>query len=451
MLKEQLLPNFFLHTFVESPIPTVVANKTQFLFANASFLSFSQYDANEINQLNFNLITPNNVNQQHHEGYFSSSTHLKHKIDERYIRRKHGQVVLVELSYVLHIFESEPYIVFFIRDISQYKTKNEKLYANEKRLTLALKASNQAIWDWNNITGETFYSDDYFSMLGYEPNEFIPSYDKWVSLLHPEDKEIATYSQQLYMESKADNYAIDFRLQTKDQSYIWTHTQAIILSRDIAGNAERILGIVMNINEQKKKEKALRDLTQKLVQFAFYHSHILRSPVARALGLVQLMKQDENPLYFQLVEKSIAEIDEIILSMNLTLSQEVNLSAETSILFKKITFISKDKISQYIHKQLVDKIKTNVKASFNEDFNLLLEEPEEAGIVGHIVIVDMQISNNDIWLQIEKIQQSKSTVSIFLLADMVTIEEILKAKEYPIIKGILLKPLSFENMNELFS
>lgn len=448
MFEPNQLPNFFFKAFLETPLPAIVADKEKFLFANNAFFSYFGYGPDEIAQLNFDLITPKNLREVAHKDYFSQKPELVHYLSERYIVKKDGQAVLAEISWVRHEFESDTFIIFFIRDITTHKTKDEKQYENEKRLSLALKASKQAIWDWNNLTDETYYSDDYFMMLGYKPNEFEPSYDKWVELLHPDDVDYATFAQKLYLENKTDRYEVEFRLRKKDGTFIWTHTRALVFSRDDRGVPERIIGIVMDINEQKKKEKAIQDLTQKLIDFAFYHSHVLRSPVANALGLIQLIKHEKNTDYLGLLEKSISEVDDVIHQMNQTLIIETNRSIDKA-LTPKISFIVSDKLSRFIFKKIITKLKSDLDVTFFNNLQSFVSSDlkEEQG---HVVIVDMQVAA-ELLEEIANVQDQLSQIYLFLLTDQIGIDDIIKAKSFPFIKGILLKPLTFEDLGALFS
>jgi|GEM_PF-6198581 len=448
MFEFDQLPDFFFKAFLESPLPAIVADKEKFLFANNSFCAYFGYSSEELTQLNFDLVTPENLREVAHEDYFLQKPATSHYLSERYILKKNGKAVLVEISWVEHEFQSDTFIIFFIRDITTHKTKNEKQYENEKRLSLALKSSKQAIWDWNNLTDETYYSDDYFTMLGYKPNEFGPSYNKWVSLLHPDDVDYATFAQQLYIDNKADRYEVEFRLRKKDGTYIWTHTRAIVFSRNDQGITERIIGIVMDIDEQKKKERAIQALTQKLIDFAFYHSHILRSPVANAMGLVQIMKQEKNIDYLNLLEKSIAEIDEVIRKMNRSLTIDTNHTKDID-LTPKVTFVVSDKLSRFIFKKLIAKFKTDIDVTFRDDLQSFISSnlKEEKG---HVVVFDMQTTPN-VLEEIEKVQEHLEDVYLFLLTDHIGLDEIIKAKSFPFVKGILLKPLKIEDLSPLFS
>ena len=61
----------------------------------------------------------------------------------------------------------------------------------ENRLQLAIRAAGIGLWDWDVPSGETYFSDTFYTMLGYEPGELPMTLDTWKHLAHPEDVENA--------------------------------------------------------------------------------------------------------------------------------------------------------------------------------------------------------------------------------------------------------------------
>ena len=56
---------------------------------------------------------------------------------------------------------------------------------SEERLSMALKAAGQSIYDSDLKTGEAIVSQEYALMLGYDPAEFHETTAKWLKRLHP--------------------------------------------------------------------------------------------------------------------------------------------------------------------------------------------------------------------------------------------------------------------------
>ncbi|MFN0201678.1 MAG: sensor histidine kinase [Bacteroidia bacterium] len=82
-----------------------------------------------------------------------------------------------------------------------------------------------------------------------------------------------------------------------------------------------------NLLHQKLEE--LEKTNQELDRFIYSVSHDLRSPLASALGLIDLCRKDANnrQIYFNLQEKSLKKLDNFIQDI-LLYSQNVNLSAQ---------------------------------------------------------------------------------------------------------------------------
>ena len=133
----------------------------------------------------------------------------------------------------------------------------------EKELKLTLDATTDGIWTWNFKENKLFFSDRYYSMLGYEPQEFEATYENWVNLIHPLDREKALQTAENYLETKPDLYENEFRLKTKDGGYRWIRTKAKVVERDRFGEAVRMIGHHEDITNRKEAQVAVIESEQK--------------------------------------------------------------------------------------------------------------------------------------------------------------------------------------------
>lgn len=134
------------------------------------------------------------------------------------------------------------------------------LKISEGRLKLALEAANEGLWDWNVPSGEVYYSPGYVRLLGYGPGELPPVYDTWLSLLHPEDRELARAREAEYVRSGRDNYESEYRLRAKDGSWRWVLSRGKVVERDASGNPVRVVGTHADITGRKEMEERLRHM-----------------------------------------------------------------------------------------------------------------------------------------------------------------------------------------------
>lgn len=149
--------------------------------------------------------------------------------------------------------------VHIARDITELKYSAKALKESESRLNLALKAANQGLYDLNVKTGEAIVNDEYMTMLGYEPGEFIETNQKWIKRLHPDDLEKVSDFYASYIAGEADEYKVEFRQKTKNGEWKWILSLGEIVERDRDGYPLRMLGTHTDITDQKKMEQSLKE------------------------------------------------------------------------------------------------------------------------------------------------------------------------------------------------
>jgi len=150
------------------------------------------------------------------------------------------------------------FLVTFI-DLTADRRLQEQLRLSQERLSLAMEASNDGIWDWNLITNQTYYSPAYFTMLGYVPEDFTAATSSayWVDLLHP-DERARTLEQAKRLLADPGHYELEFRLRTKEGGYKWILSRGKVMARDATGRASRAVGTHTDLTARKGLEFALR-------------------------------------------------------------------------------------------------------------------------------------------------------------------------------------------------
>ncbi|MDZ8053706.1 MAG: PAS domain-containing protein [Aulosira sp. ZfuVER01] len=143
-------------------------------------------------------------------------------------------------------------------DISDRKRMEEALRYSEQRWQLAIAATNEAIWDCDMKTHQTFRSDRLFEMLGYERDELSNIRDEWSIRIHPDDCERVIAAKQAYLQRQVPDFNIEYRLRRKDGSYGWFYSRAKAVW-DEQGNPVRLVGSIADITERKQMETALAE------------------------------------------------------------------------------------------------------------------------------------------------------------------------------------------------
>ncbi len=168
------------------------------------------------------------------------------------------------------------------KDITKRRLAEEALRESEERFRRAMEATSDGLWDWNVVTGEMYFSPAYYRMLGYEPGELPDLKDTWLNLIHPDDRDQALRSNQDCIENRIPNFAIEFRMRTKNGDWKWILGRGKASARDANGQALRMIGTHQDITERRQVER-MKD------QFVSTVSHELRTPltsIRASLGLL---------------------------------------------------------------------------------------------------------------------------------------------------------------------
>jgi PAS domain S-box-containing protein len=134
------------------------------------------------------------------------------------------------------------------------------LKESEKGLAEAQKMAHLGSWDWNIETNELYWSDEKYRIFGHNPQEFIPTYDTFLSYIHPDDKDYVNNAIRDALNGKS--YSIDYRIILADGEERIIHVQGEA-TFDEKSTPVRIKGTVQDITERKKAEGMLRESESK--------------------------------------------------------------------------------------------------------------------------------------------------------------------------------------------
>ncbi|WP_165749139.1 PAS domain-containing protein [Cellulophaga sp. Z1A5H] len=144
-----------------------------------------------------------------------------------------------------------------MQDVTDSKKAKLELEDTIQRYDLVTKATSDAIWDLDFITGEIFRGENYRKLFGYSSFDMINnSLDYWKSKIHPEDRKRVLESFNLCIESGDDNWYEEYRFGNKDNKYLSIIDKAFIV-RNSSGNALRMVGAIQDVTE---KLQAIEDI-----------------------------------------------------------------------------------------------------------------------------------------------------------------------------------------------
>ena len=140
----------------------------------------------------------------------------------------------------------------------QQNRSNLALSTSETRLSRALAAAQDGLWDWDLNSQTLFFSPGYAALLGLEPGELGNDREHWLQRLHPDDRaQVQRHLQQRLNSASQEPYEASYRLRHQDGSYRWIRSRGRLLL-DAQGRAERLIGTARDITQQRRDEDSLR-------------------------------------------------------------------------------------------------------------------------------------------------------------------------------------------------
>ncbi|MDD4921567.1 MAG: PAS domain S-box protein, partial [Bacteroidales bacterium] len=160
---------------------------------------------------------------------------------------------------------------------------------SELRLRLALSGAKEGIWDWDLQTGEIFFTDTCFTMLGYEPDFLVKQGHDWRTLIHPDDFEKVSKTFESHSKGDTDYYESVFRIKDSFGKWKWVLDHGKIIERDKDNKPIRAIGTHIDISKQKEIEEQLQELLLTKDKLFSIISHDLRGPIGSFMQIIELL------------------------------------------------------------------------------------------------------------------------------------------------------------------
>lgn len=233
-------------------------------------------------------------------------------------KRKDGAVFHVLISHHKTLYNGQEAYTVIAIDIEVYVKAEERIKELLKVYETVTSVTNDVIWEYCPGTDELKWQNGFSEIYGY--TELLRENTKeWIlSKVHPEDQEHVAKTMADSLEQLSNSWRCEYRLQCADGGYKYVSNQAFILLDD-QGQAGKMVGALRDITIRKDYEHRLLRKNEILKNIAWENSHKLRKPVSNIIGIVNLMKVEEqhadNPLLMML-ERSSLELDEMINKIN---------------------------------------------------------------------------------------------------------------------------------------
>jgi diguanylate cyclase (GGDEF)-like protein/PAS domain S-box-containing protein len=131
------------------------------------------------------------------------------------------------------------------------------LSCTEARIRAATESSKVALWNICPETGETWFSPVWYTLLGYQPDAFEPSFDVFLDMMHPDDIATTTAAFARLIDDEVTVYNADFRLRCADGSWLWIGATGAKVDRSGEGLPFLVCGMQTDVTARKDTEAKL--------------------------------------------------------------------------------------------------------------------------------------------------------------------------------------------------
>jgi PAS domain S-box-containing protein len=167
------------------------------------------------------------------------------------------------------------------QEIHNHKQTEEELRRSQESLELRVIQRTEALSKQQEIlsqgrslarfgtiqrdlqTGEGWWSDEVYNMLGIAPQEAPPTLEDFLEHIHPHDREYL--KETIARIRKTGTEDAEFRMIRSSGEELTIHSQAK-MDYDEAGNPLRMISTLLDITERKQAEKAVRKNQESLAE-----------------------------------------------------------------------------------------------------------------------------------------------------------------------------------------
>jgi PAS domain S-box-containing protein len=129
--------------------------------------------------------------------------------------------------------------------------------ADDERFRIVARVTNDAIWDWNLVTGALEWNEGILTLFGYAAEDLTPDIEFWTSRIHPDERERVLSGLYALQASREDAWQEEYRFLRSAGDYAWVLDRGIVM-RDAHGRAVRMVGGMTDRTERRRAEDELQ-------------------------------------------------------------------------------------------------------------------------------------------------------------------------------------------------
>lgn len=182
----------------------------------------------------------------------------------------------------------------FTEDIHERKQAEIARAESEERYRLAIRATNDALYDLDLVSREIRWRDTAAEFFGHPAQHERTALTWWEEKVHPDDRGWVVRGLEQIMASDRNRWAIDYKFRKADGDYADVHDQGFIV-RDSKGRALRAVGAMTDVTRHRQAEAKVERMQAELIHMSRLNAmgtmastlaHELNQPLAAASNFI---------------------------------------------------------------------------------------------------------------------------------------------------------------------
>jgi PAS domain S-box-containing protein len=166
------------------------------------------------------------------------------------------------------------------------------------RYRLAVKATNDAIWDWDVKENHVLWNDALERAYGHALDSVETTGEWWLAQMHPEDRNRVYQSIHGVIDGTQTAWSEEYRFRRSNGTYAQVLDRGHVI-RDADGQAERMIGAMLDLTQMRNTEAALRESEERF--------RTILETVEAAFAIVQVkFDSDDEPVDYRFLEANPA-------------------------------------------------------------------------------------------------------------------------------------------------
>ncbi|WP_159518061.1 PAS domain S-box protein [Sunxiuqinia indica] len=191
-------------------------------------------------------------------------------------------------------------------DITLRKESELEVLKYQESLAYAQTIANMGSWEYDLATEESIWSGNYYRLLKVEPGTVKPTYEYFLSLVHPEDLHLFDHILEKLVESQ-QQLNLEFRLLMPEDEIMWVQLSIDPITEN--GKLPKLRGVTIDVTERKvyelrqERKQQLEHILYKISQNFLNGRATTTDPIiTEALGKIGQFMLVDRVFIFQLAQ-----------------------------------------------------------------------------------------------------------------------------------------------------